>query len=230
MNRPSRPATRSRLGVEPLEAPRGPGHLLRHQRAGLRGVDSAQFAGTGTLRQAIADGNANPGTDMIAFDIGGSGAQTIQPTSGLPATTDLVPLDGTTQPGYPGPPSVLNGNGFGGPSGYGKLTTAGDSMVRGLVINGFTGSEISPFPRRSPIVRRVNGDSWNSDRCWPSRVRRPRPTPVTFSSRGGTPRIVSQTAHPPERVGLSVHSSCDLPHFLVEGASPHRAASCRPTV
>ena len=58
-----------------------------------------------------------------------------------------------------------------------------------------------PYPRRSPPVRRAGGESWNSDRCWPSRVRRPRPTRVIVSSRGGAPRVVYRTAHPPERAG-----------------------------
>ena len=102
-------------------------------------------SGLGSLRQAILDSNVNVGADTIAFDIGGGGVQTIPPISALPAITDPVTIDGTTQPGYAGSPLVvLNGNGFSnGPNGYGLLITAGDSTVRGLVINGFTGSEIT---------------------------------------------------------------------------------------
>ncbi len=53
--------------------------------------------GTGTLRRAILDANANPGFDAIVFDIPGSGVQTITPP--LPMTWLLdeagVMIDGT---------------------------------------------------------------------------------------------------------------------------------------
>src|SRR3972149_241624 len=35
--------------------------------------------GSDSLRQAILDANANPGADLIAFNIGGGGVQTIPP-------------------------------------------------------------------------------------------------------------------------------------------------------
>jgi len=101
--------------------------------------------GPGSVRQAILDSNANPGADVIAFNIGGGGVQTIQPTSLLPEIADPVSIDGTTQPGFAGSPLVvINGNGFiGGGNGYGLFITAGNSTVRGLVINGFTGMQIA---------------------------------------------------------------------------------------
>ncbi len=56
-------------------------------------------AGTGTLRQAIIDANANPGADVIVFTV--SGAINL---NGLPALTLTdnagVTIDGTTAPGY----------------------------------------------------------------------------------------------------------------------------------
>src|SRR5262245_3821998 len=70
----------------------------------------------GTLtasEQAQVSGTLNnPGTDSIAFNIGGGGVQTISPTSALPIITDAVVLDGTTQPGFAGTPLIeLNGSG-----------------------------------------------------------------------------------------------------------------------
>src|SRR5580765_6619345 len=38
-------------------------------------------SGAGSLSKAILDANANPGADLIAFNIGGGGVQTIAPTS-----------------------------------------------------------------------------------------------------------------------------------------------------
>src|ERR1700687_151818 len=70
-------------------------------------------SGPGSLRQAILDANGNPGLDTIAFNIGG-GSQTIPPAYALPAITDPVIIDGTTQPGYSGSPLiVLDGTGTG---------------------------------------------------------------------------------------------------------------------
>src|SRR5947209_19288119 len=56
-------------------------------------------AGNCTLRAAIQQANATPGTDTINFQIG-SGAQTITLTTDLPIITDSVVIDGTTQPGF----------------------------------------------------------------------------------------------------------------------------------
>ena len=59
--------------------------------------------GTGhcTLRAAITQANASGGSDEIDFAIG-TGAQTIQVPGGvaLPALTDTITIDATTQPGY----------------------------------------------------------------------------------------------------------------------------------
>jgi parallel beta-helix repeat protein len=105
-------------------------------------VTNTQDAGPGSLRQAILDANANPGLDTIAFDIGGGGVQTIQPASALPAVTDPVGIDGTTQPGFSDSPLiVLTGTNAG--SGVSGLTiAAGNSTVKGLVINSYKGNGI----------------------------------------------------------------------------------------
>jgi len=58
-----------------------------------------------SLHQAILDANANPGADVINFNIG-SGLQTISPTSTLPDISDPVLIDGRTQPGFSGTPLI----------------------------------------------------------------------------------------------------------------------------
>jgi hypothetical protein len=63
--------------------------------------------GAGSLRQAITDANANAGPDTIAFNIPGSGIQTITVSlTNLPVISDPVTIDGTTQPGYAGTPLI----------------------------------------------------------------------------------------------------------------------------
>jgi len=94
-------------------------------------VTNTNDSGGGSLRQAILDANANAGKDRIEFKIG-SGSQTITPASPLPALTDPVLLDGTTQPGYAGSPLItLNGS----TAGFTGLTIGGgSSTVRALVL------------------------------------------------------------------------------------------------
>jgi parallel beta-helix repeat protein len=59
-------------------------------------------AGAGSLRTAIAQANANPGHDDIAFAVAG----TIPLSSALPAITGSVGIDGSTAPGFAGSPQV----------------------------------------------------------------------------------------------------------------------------
>jgi hypothetical protein len=93
-------------------------------------------SGPGSFRQAILDANANTGPNTIAFNIG-SGVQTIVPATDLPAITKPVVIDGTTEPGFgPTPVIVLSGNGRSGSTGL--TIRAGQSTVKGLVVNGFT--------------------------------------------------------------------------------------------
>ncbi|MEK6322314.1 MAG: FG-GAP-like repeat-containing protein [Acidobacteriota bacterium] len=99
-------------------------------------VTNTNDSGPGSLRQAILDANANPGADAIIFGIG-AGAQTIMPTSALPAITDSVSVDATTQPGFAGTPIVELAGTNAGVDANGLLIRAGGSLVRGLVINRF---------------------------------------------------------------------------------------------
>ena len=85
----------------------------------------------------------NLGLDVIDFTIDNTifplvgGAHTIQPGSALPALTDSVAIDGTTEPDFAGSPIIeLDGTNAGG-SASGLQINAGSSTVRGLVINDF---------------------------------------------------------------------------------------------
>ena len=91
----------------------------------------------GSLRQAIIMANSTPGTDTISFNIG-MGAQTITLLSALPAITDPVIIDGTTQPGFAGTPIIEIKGTSAGSGVAGLQISAGSSTVRGLVINRFS--------------------------------------------------------------------------------------------
>jgi hypothetical protein len=134
------------------------------------GVNPLPGAGTGTLRQAIVDANAAAtGTaaspDLIQFNIPSTdpgynsttGAFTIQPLSALPTITDIVDLNGYTQPGAsPNTLSVgdnavinivVNGDLAGAVDGL--VIAGGNSTVRGLVIDNFASG--------SAFVLKLNG-------------------------------------------------------------------------
>ncbi|MEP1079566.1 Ig-like domain-containing protein [Leptolyngbya sp. PL-A3] len=102
-----------------------------------------------TLRSAIDFANARAGKDIINFNIptgdagynATNGSFRIQPNSTLPTITDSIILDATTQPGFTGRPVIeLNGiKTVNGTSNVDGLTiTAGNSIVRGFIINQFT--------------------------------------------------------------------------------------------
>lgn len=113
---------------------------------GLADGPSGELDGNGTcdLREAIIAANsdsqvgecpAGRGADLIAFDIGGGGAQVIDVTSALPIVVHPLTLDGLTQPGCMEGPCVEIRD----PDGQfdGLVIAGGNSVVRGLAINGF---------------------------------------------------------------------------------------------
>lgn len=114
-------------------------------------VTNTNDTGAGSLRQAIAEANANPGADAIHFNIPGSGPHTIQLQSALPEITGPVVIDGLSQSGancssWPASLQiVLDGTAT---TGSGLFFTSNGSTVRGLVIGGFTSIGI-----------RIDGDS-----------------------------------------------------------------------
>jgi CSLREA domain-containing protein len=122
--------------------------------------DGSCTVGHCSLREALNAANAAPGNDVIAFAIGGGGAQTIAPISPLPEVTDPVTLDATTQPGYSGSPLIeISGTAT---AGHGLVVRAGQSVIRGFVINRF------PLPFRAILIvdgggNRVEGNFVGTD-------------------------------------------------------------------
>jgi hypothetical protein len=100
-------------------------------------VTSTNDSGPGSLRQAILDANGNAGLDTIAFNLPGAAPFVIAPVSALPAVTENVIIDGTTQAGFAGAPLVqLSGVNLTS-NVDGLLLQAGGCTVRGLVVSQF---------------------------------------------------------------------------------------------
>ena len=122
--------------------------------------DTIAVDGLVTLREAITSANNNAdvnadvgavgayGTDTINFNIAGTGVHTIAPFPALPTITDPVMIDGYTQPGSRANTQTVEDdavllielNGANTLDANGLTITAGNSTIRGLVINRFTGA------------------------------------------------------------------------------------------
>jgi len=86
-----------------------------------------------SLREAIAIANFNVGAmDVIEFNISGSGPHLIQPNLPLPVIIDPLVIDGTTQPGFSGAPSIALDSGSLFPFGTGLDFRVGSNVIRGL--------------------------------------------------------------------------------------------------
>lgn len=111
-------------------------------------VTTTDDAGPGSLRAAIDGANASPGADVINFNIETfittltappSGAIfVIDVTSALPAITEAVVIDGSSQPGFvPGGPPVIVVRGQSGTPFDGLIVRGPGSTVRDLSLVGF---------------------------------------------------------------------------------------------
>ena len=108
-------------------------------------VTNTNDSGVGSLRQVINTANLVEGTDIITFEIpqtdpgfnAGTGTFTIRPLSPLPTVTEAAILDATSQPGYTDRPLIeLDGSNI-SDSVSGLTITAGNSTIKGFVINRF---------------------------------------------------------------------------------------------
>src|ERR1051326_1748450 len=125
-------------------------------RAATFTVTTTADSGAGSLRQAITDADNNPGPDTIQFAIPpfDGAVKTITLASGLPSITDPVLLDGYSQdPSHSHPNTLAAGDDAvllielsGSSLAFGEnglsIAGAGNSTVRGMVINRFPGAGI----------------------------------------------------------------------------------------
>ena len=105
-------------------------------------VNTTADSGAGSLRNAIIQANATPGADVINFDIGINtpsihvGSVVALP---LPSITEAVTIDGATG----GATRVELDGTQAGAAADGLTITAGNCIIRGLVINRFSRNGIS---------------------------------------------------------------------------------------
>jgi hypothetical protein len=112
-------------------------------------VMNVSDSGEGSLRQAILDANDNPGADDITFAIGGFRPLIISPSTPLPAITEQVSIDASTESGSScvgWPPTLrVSIEGFSAPASASGLTVTGGvgTLIKGLIIRQFGGDGIS---------------------------------------------------------------------------------------
>src|SRR3982751_4826682 len=104
-------------------------------------VKNNNDSGVDSLRQAILNANANPGSDDIAFAIG-TGPQTIALQSALPPISGPLIIDGATQPGYTGTPLIRLDGSLSGTNSNGLTISAPGGAITALVIVNFDGNGI----------------------------------------------------------------------------------------
>jgi len=128
------------------------------------GVNPAVGAGTGTLRQAIIDANANAGADIINFNIAGAGPHTISLTAELPALSDNagVTIDGFSQSGSSvntvpvfsatasTPMNAIYKICISGSSGTtnwfkGLIVSSNNNTIKGIVFKSFGGTSVTSY-------------------------------------------------------------------------------------
>jgi len=138
-------------------------------------VTNTSDSGAGSLRQAIVDANANPGS-TIAFNIPTSdpgfspsgGWFTIAPLSPLPSlTADGTTIDGSTQTAFTGntnpagPEVFLDGRSQVG-QGSGIWILSSSNVVEALAVSGFPGPQIvvGSCPNTNcPVLQPINGNA-----------------------------------------------------------------------
>ncbi|MEO6811103.1 MAG: DUF11 domain-containing protein, partial [Isosphaeraceae bacterium] len=106
-------------------------------------VTNTNDAGQGSLRQAILNTNLRPDRNLINFAIPGQGPFTISPITPLPSINYPVILDAQTQPGFQSRPIIELSGARLGVSSDGMVILAGQSTVRGLIVNRFRGNGIA---------------------------------------------------------------------------------------
>jgi uncharacterized repeat protein (TIGR01451 family) len=104
-------------------------------------VINTSDSGVGSLRQAILDANGNPGVDTINFNIAAAAPHTISLLSPLPPISEAVTINGASQPDFAGTP-VIELNGINAGVADGLVINSASCVLRGLVINRFSGNGI----------------------------------------------------------------------------------------
>jgi len=96
-----------------------------------------------SLREALASAGLEAEGAIVAFDIPGAGPHTIRPSSPFPPLTGSIILDGTTEPDFAGTPLIELDGTNAGDWVHGLEVSGAGNVIRGLVVNRFSGNGIS---------------------------------------------------------------------------------------
>ncbi len=100
-------------------------------------VANTNDSGPGSLRQALLDANASPDVNQIVFNLPGAGPFTVHLLSALPPIISPVIIDGWSQSGSNRPPVIELDGSTASNAIDGLVISAGNTTVRGLVLDGF---------------------------------------------------------------------------------------------
>ena len=186
-------------------------------------VTNTNDSGTGSLRQALIDANANPDTNTITFNIQSAGPYTIQPTTLLPTVTSPIVLDGTTQPGFAGTPIIELSGALAGAGANGLVISGGNSTVRGLVVTRWSNIGIYVHTGGNNVIAgNYVGTDGNgggpSSRDQATNVLTPNPTANTVGVRLGAPNTRVGGTSAADRNVISGNSTAGL--FLMPQSLP----------
>lgn len=98
-------------------------------------VTNTNSSGTGSFAQAVVNANANPGADVITFNIPGTGPHLITLIQPI-VIADPVEIDGTSQPEFSGSPLIEIKQGFLDLA-PGLTVSGGNSRLHGLRLRDF---------------------------------------------------------------------------------------------
>ncbi|MEM8907344.1 MAG: right-handed parallel beta-helix repeat-containing protein, partial [Bacteroidota bacterium] len=105
-------------------------------RAATFTVVNTNDAGAGSLRQAILDANAAAGADVIEFNIGAGGAQSIALLTALPVIIEDLTIDATTQPNFVDDPLIELDGAAQANGAILAFTGVANAIVKGCILNG----------------------------------------------------------------------------------------------
>ena len=137
--------SRNRFRLEWLE----PRELLTTYKV----INTSDTSSQGSLRWAITQVNGDSSADTIDFAISGTGVQTIDLGSPLPAITNSVVIDGSTQnSSSPTPPIVINGSALSSSDSI-LDDTGGSFTIKDVAIVGCPGTGIELTGGASDLIQ-----------------------------------------------------------------------------
>jgi CSLREA domain-containing protein/uncharacterized repeat protein (TIGR01451 family) len=104
--------------------------------------DGACDASHCSLREAILGANATAGNDLVRFSIAGPGPHVIAATGQLPAITESLAIDGTSEPDFVDRPVVVVSGAAAPGTADGLVIDAWNVSVFGLTLNGWGSNAI----------------------------------------------------------------------------------------